>query len=143
MLLFTSIQVAYLAAYSPFEETLNLRLDLFNEMTGLLLVDTLPMFSAYNHEGASLLESDIWFLIILFGNLVVHLYFLMRSTYLSQSLALRKRKYKKVMKQRKEARERQEKAAKKYPAEAPSVPKPETGAKNRLSIIQEEDEPRS
>ena len=76
---FSVIQVAYLTTYRPFLNSLLLRLDVFNEFTTVILVDLLLVFSEANQEKFDL-EADVFFLACLFGNLCVHIFFLMVNT---------------------------------------------------------------
>ena len=73
------IQVAYLSNYRPFEENLQNNLEIFNEVTTIMLVDILSVFSEANSQPIDL-EMDMLFLVSLVSNLSVHLYFLIRSS---------------------------------------------------------------
>lgn len=64
-----------MTTYLPMEETLMQKLELFNEFTGIMLVNLLPIFSAYN-PNASSVEADFLFLSLLILNVFVHLTFL-------------------------------------------------------------------
>ena len=79
MVLCSSIQIGYLMSYKPIEEPLPLKLDVVNEVTTVILVDILCLFSDANPADWEL-EGDIFFLALLFGNLSIHLYFLIRNT---------------------------------------------------------------
>ena len=69
------LQVFYLATFRPFEEPLILKVEIFNEVTTVLLVDLLPIFSEGNpFEPVSFM--DMFFLICLSSNICVHLFFL-------------------------------------------------------------------
>ena len=81
MVFFSLLQIAYLTTYTPSEEPLMHKLDIFNEATTVVLVDLLTIFSHGNISKFDL-EGDIAFLTLLLGNLCVHLFFLFRSTYL-------------------------------------------------------------
>ena len=48
MILFSTLQVGYLASFKPSENLLGLKLDIFNEITTVCLVDLLTVFSAAN-----------------------------------------------------------------------------------------------
>ena len=48
MIFFSTLQVGYLASYKPSENLLALKLDTFNEITTVCLVDLLTAFSAAN-----------------------------------------------------------------------------------------------
>ena len=65
-------------SYKPTEDGLTLKLDFFNEVTTIVLIDMLTIFSAANISRFDL-ESDFWFLAVLFLNLLVHLFFLVRA----------------------------------------------------------------
>ena len=75
------LQFWYLVSYEPFKEPLMLKLEMFNEITTLVLLYNLMCFSAAN---IALTESestlDISFMVLLCGNLCVHLFFLFRDT---------------------------------------------------------------
>ena len=73
------IQVAYLSNYRPFEENLQNNLEIFNEVTTIMLVDILSVFSEANSQPMDL-EMDMLFLVSLVSNLSVHLYFLIKSS---------------------------------------------------------------
>jgi len=79
MVLCSSVQIGYLMTYKPIEEPLPLKLDVVNEVTTVILVDILCLFSDANPADWEL-EGDIFFLALLFGNLSIHLYFLVRNT---------------------------------------------------------------
>ena len=81
MVFFSVLQVAYLETYNPSEEPLIQKLDIFNEITTVILVDLLTIFSHGNILKFDL-EGDIAFLALLLGNLSVHLYFLFKSTFI-------------------------------------------------------------
>ena len=90
MVLSSVIQVAYLTTFQPSEEPLLLKLDLFNEITTITLVDMLVIFSIANPSPFDL-EADIAFLSILFGNLAVHIFFLLKSTCLGMTTDCKRR----------------------------------------------------
>ena len=74
----------YLITYEPFEEPLMQKLELLNEVTSILLMYTISCFSSANVAGvANMLPIDITFLTLLGGNICVHLYFLLKDTYIS------------------------------------------------------------
>ena len=58
---------------------MGLKLDIFNEVTTVLLVDLLTVFSAGNLSKLDL-EADLLFLVCLFGNIAVHLFFLIKTS---------------------------------------------------------------
>mmetsp|Transcript_4056 Transcript_4056/g.5393 ORF Transcript_4056/g.5393 Transcript_4056/m.5393 type:complete len:397 (+) Transcript_4056:1458-2648(+) len=91
MLFFSTTQVAYLTTYSPSEDKLGMKLDVFNEVTTVVLVDLLTVFSAGNPFKFDL-EADIFFLSCLLGNLCVHLFFLTTSSVHGAKLSMKKRK---------------------------------------------------
>mmetsp|Transcript_15832 Transcript_15832/g.21425 ORF Transcript_15832/g.21425 Transcript_15832/m.21425 type:complete len:98 (-) Transcript_15832:493-786(-) len=64
---------------------------MFNEITTVVLVDTITVFSAANLSRFDL-PADIAFLVCLFGNLSVHLFFLIKSSILGAKLKIRKRR---------------------------------------------------
>lgn len=72
-------QISYLVYFKPFEEPLLLKLDIFNEFTTIILVDLLTCFSGANTKPLDF-EMDIFFLVGLFGNIAVHLYFLVKNS---------------------------------------------------------------
>ena len=85
------LQVAYLASYKPFEEPLILKLEIFNEVTTVLLVDLLTIFSEGNpFKPASMM--DMFFLVCLGSNICVHLYFLIKTSVVSIQVSCRRRK---------------------------------------------------
>ena len=89
MVICSVIQVAYLTNWRPSSERLLQRLDIFNEWTTVILVDMLLIFSAGNLEKFDL-QADCFFLAVLFGNLCVHLFFLVKSTIVSTKEDCRK-----------------------------------------------------
>ena len=91
MMISSTVQVWYLATYRPTEEPLLRQLDIFNEITTVVLVDSLVIFSAANLESFDL-EADIGFLALLFGNILVHLFFLVKSSVNSVKDSIKKRK---------------------------------------------------
>mmetsp|Transcript_6845 Transcript_6845/g.9410 ORF Transcript_6845/g.9410 Transcript_6845/m.9410 type:complete len:92 (-) Transcript_6845:854-1129(-) len=90
MVIFSIIQVGYLATFKPSEENLLMKLDLFNEYTTVFLVDMLLTFSSGNVFKMDL-EGDCIFLGLLFGNVCVHLYFLLKSTFVDVKESIKKR----------------------------------------------------
>ena len=79
-MVFISIaQVAYLSYFNPIQNPLILKLDIFNEVTTVILVDVLTVFTDGNPHEPSVVM-DIIFLVVLFGNISVHLYFLVKDT---------------------------------------------------------------
>ena len=91
MIIFSIIQVGYLATFKPSEETLLMKLDVFNEYTTVFLADILLIFSPGNVFKIDL-EGDCIFLGLLFGNLVVHLFFLIKSTVVDVKESCKKRR---------------------------------------------------
>lgn len=79
MIFFSVIQVAYLTNFAPCEVRLQQRLDVYNEVTTVILVDMLTIFSIGNITRFDL-ESDIVFLAVMIANLVVHMFFLVKSS---------------------------------------------------------------
>lgn len=53
MFLFSAVQVFYLTTYLPMKENLVQRLEVFNEVTAIALINILPIFSEYNHNGSN------------------------------------------------------------------------------------------
>ena len=83
----------YLASYSPFKEPLMQRLEMFNELTTLALLYNLMCFSAANNGSVDSESTfDLSFLCFFCGNLCVHLYFLLRNTYMATKLKCKKAK---------------------------------------------------
>ena len=81
LFLCSSVQVFYLTTYLPMEDTLVQRLEVFNEVTAIALINILPIFSDYNQNGNnSIIQADVLFLCVLFANLVVHLFFLFKGS---------------------------------------------------------------
>ena len=93
MILFSTMQVAYLSTFNPSEYLLGQKLDIFNEVTTVALVDLLTVFSAANLTKFDQ-EADLLFLIVLFGNVTVHLFFLIKTTVVETRENCRKRKMK-------------------------------------------------
>ena len=79
MILISMGQTWYLINFRPFKQPLLLKLDIMNEVTIVFLVDVLTCFSQANTEPIDY-EMDIIFLVGLFGNIAVHLFFLVRNT---------------------------------------------------------------
>ena len=65
------------------------RLEVFNEVTTVILVDLVTIFSAANVNKLDW-EGDIAFLSLLFGNLAVHIFFLIKSSVLGMKQKCRK-----------------------------------------------------
>ena len=82
MVTISTVQVLYLTTYRPFESKLLLRLDIFNEVTTVALVDILCSFTPANTSPMDV-EMDLLFLVCLIGNISVHLYFLVKSSVVS------------------------------------------------------------
>lgn len=80
MVFCSTVQVGYLMSYKPIVKPLPLKLDVVNEITTVILVDSLTIFSPANPIFFDL-EGDILFLALLFGNLSIHLFFLLKSAY--------------------------------------------------------------
>ena len=79
-----TFQILYLITYKPFEEPLVQKLELLNEATNILLMYTISCFSPANVAGVdNMLPIDISFLTLLGGNISVHLYVLLKDTYIS------------------------------------------------------------
>ena len=91
MIFFSTLQVGYLATVMPSENLLGLKLDIFNEITTVCLVDLLTVFSTANLSKFDL-EADILFLVFLFINLAVHLFFLIKTTVISTKENCKKQK---------------------------------------------------
>ena len=92
MIYFSTIQVWFLTTYMPNITVLGRKLDLFNEVTTVFLVDTLTVFSEANLVKFDN-EGDLIFLICLFSNLVVHLFFLISSTVSRIKYECKKRRF--------------------------------------------------
>ena len=89
-LLTLSIHIWYLTTYEPFEEPLLQKLEVFNELTMTGLIYCVMSFSPLNQRMDA---NEIWlvgvFLAFLCLSMLVHLYFLMKDSYLAT-----KQKYK-------------------------------------------------
>lgn len=118
MVLISFGQISYLIYYKPFTEPLLLKLDIFNEVTTIILVEILTCFSQANTKPLDF-EMDIFFLVGLFGNITVHLYFLVKNSLYSVKLSCKK----------KCLRRKQKLAAAKYQAPVP------TAGLNQRSIL--------
>ena len=79
MVFFSVLQVAYLTTFRPNIEPIMHKLEIFNEATTIVLVDLITIFSLGNNNFFDL-EGDIAFLTIIFGNLCVHLVFLIKGS---------------------------------------------------------------
>ena len=90
LVIFSAIQVAYLATYKPKKQPLLLKLDIFNEVTTVILVDSLTVFSEGNAERSLDRNFDYFLLFCLFGNLSVHLFFLIKNVVRSLRLKILK-----------------------------------------------------
>ena len=90
MVFFSSLQVGFLTSFKPCEVSLGMKLDIFNEITTVALVDLLTVFSAANLTKFDS-EADIIFLACLFGNLIVHIFFLVKTTVVSTKDSCRRR----------------------------------------------------
>lgn len=74
--------IAYLTTYKPFEHPLLLKLEIWNEICTIVLVDVLVFFSYANNSEIDT-TCDIGFIVCLFSNVAAHLYFLVKDTFLS------------------------------------------------------------
>ena len=72
-------QISYLLHCQPFVEPLLLKLEIFNEVVTIILLDLLTLASAGNNSPIDL-ETDIMFLLCLIGNVAVHIYFLVKDS---------------------------------------------------------------
>ena len=84
------LQISYLVRYRPFEEPLLQKLEIFNEVTTILLVDLLTIFSDGNYMKKEF-AMDILFLVCLFSNIAVHMYFLIKDSLHSVRLRCKRR----------------------------------------------------
>ena len=84
-----------------------MRLELFNEVTAIFLINILPIFSDYNLIGSdAVIEADILFLFVLSTNLTVHLFFLIKGSIIDCKRKCRKRCNKAKAKKKKKQEER-------------------------------------
>ena len=116
-----------------------LKLDIFNEITTVILVDVLTVFTDGNpHEPSALM--DILFLVVLFGNISVHLYFLVKDTVHQTKLKCKRRGgfccCCKPQKQKKTPI----KTSLNLKEDKPTPSKAILDAKNALAVIDEEDD---
>ena len=86
-------QIAYLIYCQPFEETLLLKLEIFNEVVTIILLDVLTMASGANNSPIDQ-ETDILFLLCLVGNVSVHIFFLVKDSVRSTKAKCRNAKRK-------------------------------------------------
>jgi len=91
MVLVSMVQVAYLTSYKPQQVALQFKLDVLNEVTTIVLVDMLVLMTEANQSPFDF-ETDVAFLLILFGNISVHLFFLMKNTVQSTVITCKKKK---------------------------------------------------
>lgn len=91
MLIYSTVQVGFLSTFDPNEDKLGQKLDIFNEVTTVVLVDFIIVFSEANLQRFDL-PADFIFLTCLFGNLCVHLFFLIKSSVTGVKESCRKRK---------------------------------------------------
>ena len=80
-----------MTTFNPNEDLLGQKLDCFNEFTTVMLVDFIVVFSEANLYDFDV-PADIIFLSVLFGNLCVHLFFLIKSSVEGVKETCRKRK---------------------------------------------------
>ena len=90
LVFFSTIQVAYLTTFKPNEDSLMHKLELFNELTTVLLVDLLTIFSAGNLHKFDF-EADIGFIGILICFMLVHVFFLVKSSVIEAKKKCRKK----------------------------------------------------
>ena len=86
-----TFQIWYLVTFKPFEEPLLQKLEIYNELTMIILVYCVMTFSPLNSD----IESNELSLVIVFlgclcGNILVHLYFLCKDSLLSGSKKCKK-----------------------------------------------------
>ena len=106
-LVLSTIQIWYLGDYRPFEELLVLRLEIFNEVTTIILVYILMFFSAANAASVdSEMSIDILFATFLVGNLCVHLFFLLWDICHNMKLKYRQRQFRKNQDEARQAKKR-------------------------------------
>ena len=80
LLLFSTLQIAYLIVIKPFKKKRLQKVEVYNELTTLVLTYVLACFSIANpHEPSNYF--DYAFLSFAGGNLIVHLIILMRGSY--------------------------------------------------------------
>ena len=70
-----------MTTFKPQTNVVTRNLDIFNEVTTVILVDSLLVMTNANQSPFDF-ESDVVFATLLFGNVAFHTYFLLKSTYL-------------------------------------------------------------
>ena len=70
----------FLINFSPFEESLPLQLEIFNEITTVLLLYLVACFTEFVHDVHTHVLIGYAFLFFMIGNMGVHLFFLLRSS---------------------------------------------------------------
>lgn len=71
-----------MVTYRPFEEPLMQRLEVYNELTMIILIYCIISFSPLNQSvEESELTLSLTFLAFLCSNILVHLYFLLKDTF--------------------------------------------------------------
>ena len=88
---FSFAQFIYLVNCKPFTEQLLQNLELFNEVVTIILIDSLTAVSKGNEKNFDE-EMDAFFLFIFFGNISVHLFFLIKSIVYSVKLKCLKKR---------------------------------------------------
>ena len=79
-LLLSVISLLYLILYKPFNETLTQRLEEFNNVTEVFLLYSVLTFTDANPSYLNIVY-DIIFITPLIGNICVHFYFLLKSSF--------------------------------------------------------------
>ena len=70
----------FLINFSPFEESLPLQLEIFNEITTVVLLYLVACFTEFVHDVHTHVLIGYAFLFFMIGNMGVHLFFLLRSS---------------------------------------------------------------
>ena len=87
------MSACFLLNFSPFQESLPLRLEIFNEITTVLLLYTVTCFTNFVPDVHTQVFIGYFFICLMIANMAAHLFFLLRSSFLDCKHKYKKRKY--------------------------------------------------
>jgi hypothetical protein len=88
------IQVTYLVLYKPFEDPLLQKLEIFNELSTLVAIDLMFVFTdTYSHQAHE--HVGYAFVFVLCINILTHMFFLVRATCRNIRLSIRRKAFQK------------------------------------------------
>lgn len=97
LIFMTMIAAIYLQQYSPFEQSLLLRLEYFNEMTSMTLLYTSLCLTMFVPDEGTRDHVGTFFIVVMTVNCIVHLFYMVRSTVIECKKKSRKKKHEKAI----------------------------------------------